>query len=234
VTPRIGRPVKAFERRIRAYWEEDRGLSVFLAFLVLVVFVLAPLSNPFPGRRSVFIVFISILFGFGAWAVTSSRRSGALVLALAAAPVLLHAAGRFAAGGPWDAASALAACGFSVTLAVLVGARVMRDGPITVHHIVGAVAIYLLIGIAFGEATRAMGLIDPEAYASASGRGFERADLYYFSFVTLTTVGYGDITPVHPFARSLAILEALTGQLFPAILIARLVSQELASRPSRR
>ncbi len=52
----------------------------------------------------------------------------------------------------------------------------------------------------------------------------------YFSFVTLTTMGYGDITPIHPAARSLAVLEALVGQLYPAILLARLVSLEVQSR----
>jgi hypothetical protein len=51
--------------------------------------------------------------------------------------------------------------------------------------------------------------------------------LIYFSFATLTTVGYRDITPIHPIARSLAMLEAFVGQLFPAILIARLVAMEL-------
>ncbi|HEY7534991.1 MAG TPA: potassium channel family protein, partial [Thermodesulfobacteriota bacterium] len=56
------------------------------------------------------------------------------------------------------------------------------------------------------------------------------AKLLYFSFVTLTTVGYGDITAVHPVSRSLAMLEGLIGQLFPAILIARLVSMELYYR----
>jgi hypothetical protein len=55
----------------------------------------------------------------------------------------------------------------------------------------------------------------------------------YFSFVTLTTVGYGDITPVAPMACSLAMLEALLGQLFPAILLARLVSMELYYRQRR-
>jgi voltage-gated potassium channel Kch len=57
--------------------------------------------------------------------------------------------------------------------------------------------------------------------------------LLYYSFVTLTTVGYGDVTPLAPAARSLAITEALIGQLFPAVLIARLVSMELASKSSR-
>jgi len=56
--------------------------------------------------------------------------------------------------------------------------------------------------------------------------------LVYFSFVTLTTVGYGDITPVHPIVRSLSNLEALVGQLYPAILIGRLVAMELSARQS--
>ena len=53
------------------------------------------------------------------------------------------------------------------------------------------------------------------------------AHFVYFSFVTLTTVGYGDVIAVHPIARSLVTVEALIGQLFPAILLARLVSLEL-------
>ena len=53
---------------------------------------------------------------------------------------------------------------------------------------------------------------------------------FYFSFVTLTTVGYGDVLPVHPVARSLAMLEAVTGSLYLAILVARLVSLSVSSR----
>ena len=56
--------------------------------------------------------------------------------------------------------------------------------------------------------------------------------LIYFSVMTLTTVGYGDITPIHPMARALAMLEAVIGQLFPVILIARLVAMELQFRNS--
>jgi hypothetical protein len=52
----------------------------------------------------------------------------------------------------------------------------------------------------------------------------------YFSFVTLTSVGYGDIVPVHPYARSLANVETIIGQLYPATLLARLVTLEIADR----
>jgi len=227
--PRI-RPLRTSARRIREFWDQDRGLSVFLLLLVVVVFILAPASNPLPGRRNLFIVFISALFGFGGFAVARTRVIGVTVLVLAAAPVLLHTAGRPGADDRWEAASALAACAFAVTLALLVAGRVLRGGAVTVHHIIGAVAIYLLIGVAFGEATRAMGLLDPEAYKSASGRTVERAELYYFSFVTLTTVGYGDITPAARLTQSLATLEALVGQLYPVVILARLVSLDVEDR----
>lgn len=58
------------------------------------------------------------------------------------------------------------------------------------------------------------------------------ANLIYFSFVTLTSVGYGDIVPLHPYARSLANLEAIIGQLYPATLLARLVTLQLEGRRS--
>ena len=61
-----------------------------------------------------------------------------------------------------------------------------------------------------------------------------QAKLLYFSFITLTSVGFGDIVPVHPVAQTLAMLEALIGQLFPAILLARLVSLEIESRQHKR
>jgi hypothetical protein len=57
-------------------------------------------------------------------------------------------------------------------------------------------------------------------------------NLIYFSFVTLTTIGYGDIVPVHPYARGLANLEAVIGQLYPATLLARLVTLELTGEKS--
>jgi voltage-gated potassium channel Kch len=79
-----------------------------------------------------------------------------------------------------------------------------------------------------------IGEVFPQAFSVASGTALADNPVsryVYFSFVTLTTVGYGDITAVHPLARTLVIAEALTGQLFPAIIIGSLVSLALADRP---
>ena len=113
--------------------------------------------------------------------------------------------------------------------AALVLGQVLRSGPITMHRVRGAVAAYMLFGLAWAAAYQFVYALSPVSFRLNAGSD-PRLELIYFSFVTLTTVGYGDITPLVASARSLAIAEALVGQLFPAVLIGRLVSMELLSR----
>jgi voltage-gated potassium channel Kch len=120
-----------------------------------------------------------------------------------------------------------------LALAGLVLFQVFRQGPVTVRRIQGATAAYLLLGLAWASAFEIALLSRSDAFRFPEGKGGGPTSLLYYSFVTLTTVGYGDITPVSPAARSLAVGEALVGQLFPAILIARLVSLELTGRGPR-
>ena len=99
----------------------------------------------------------------------------------------------------------------------------------------GAVAAYLLIGMMWSLAYYLVTLCIPEAFSvqgslTAGDRESLQSKLFYFSFVTLTTLGYGDIVAVHPVARMLVILEGVTGQLFPVILISRLVTLHLQSK----
>jgi hypothetical protein len=116
--------------------------------------------------------------------------------------------------------------------------QVSREGPVSAHRIRGAVALYLLIAMLFAFLYGLTEALAPGAFnipASPAGGTTARGEtFYYFSVVTLTTVGFGDITAVHPFVRSLVMLEALIGQLYPAILIARLVTLELETRRSGR
>jgi hypothetical protein len=119
----------------------------------------------------------------------------------------------------------------TLTLGVVVIRAVFGRGRITYHRIAGAVLLYLLIGLAFMVLFSFVGLSSGNAF---SGLTFEydaalASRLLYFSFVTLTSTGYGDIVPIHPLARSLCSLEAIIGQLYPAILLARLVTLELVA-----
>lgn len=92
--------------------------------------------------------------------------------------------------------------------------------------------LYLTIGQIFVGFYGVIALLMPQAFMGLGAAGTPKfaSDLIYFSFATLTTVGYGDILPVHPLARSLSNLEAIIGQLYPATLLARLVTLELEDR----
>jgi hypothetical protein len=110
-----------------------------------------------------------------------------------------------------------------------------KEGPVTSQRIQAAVAAYLLIALAFALGYMLVSFRIPWAFGFADEApaiddprfGYI---FHYFSISTITTLGYGDIVPVHPFARTLATAEALVGQLFPAILLARLVSLSVVDR----
>ena len=121
---------------------------------------------------------------------------------------------------------------FTAIVTGLTVLQVVRAGPITVHRIEGAVAAYLLVAYAWALAYQLVELSDPASFSfpAAAVPQTLRFHLLYFSVTTLASVGYGDITPLGPVARSLAALEGVIGQLFPVLLLARLVSMELSYR----
>ncbi|WP_254067534.1 potassium channel family protein [Burkholderia sp. L27(2015)] len=116
-------------------------------------------------------------------------------------------------------------------LCAVLGTKVFGGGAVTFDRILGAIALYILIGVVWAEAYQLVSIHVPGAYAGIAHDGgpSDRSIWVYFSFVTLTTLGYGDITPVAQSARSLAIMEALIGQLYPAIVLARLISLQVTS-----
>lgn len=112
--------------------------------------------------------------------------------------------------------------------------RVVRYRTVTFDTIAGALAVYLLIGVIGAFIYSTIYLFDPAAIAVKpellhTDSDQRRLDIFtYFSFVTLTTLGYGDITPVSTLARTQVYLEALMGQIYITVLIARLVSLQVA------
>lgn len=104
--------------------------------------------------------------------------------------------------------------------------HVIRADRVDAEMIYGAVACYLLLGLIWTMLYTAIETLQPGSFALAATNKDPQLwdDLLYYSFVTLTTLGYGDVLPMSPRVRSLAILEAITGVFYVAILVARLVS----------
>ena len=112
--------------------------------------------------------------------------------------------------------------------AVSILGYVLRSGSVTVDRIFAAVCVYMLIGFAWTFAYALLEEIVPGSFAALHDTGptdyvTHILGLRYFSFMTLTTVGYGDIIPRSSAARTMAMIEAVMGQIYLAVLVARLV-----------
>ncbi len=221
-------------RQIVSFWTEEKSLSVFLVLLVLQIFVVGPLKTDNTLLLSMTNgVLGSLFFLTGLLTITQHRwtcwfASGLVMAALAVRWLVLLA--------PSDhlmvADNLIATC-YAACFTVIVLKMVYRGGPVSGHRVRGAIAAYLLIGFFFATAYRLLddlipGAFSHPAHAITGQQAQEIASSFmYFSLVTLTTVGFGDIAAVHPVARSLVTLEAVIGTLYPAILIARLVSLQI-------
>jgi len=125
---------------------------------------------------------------------------------------------------------------FLCFIAVSLVTHVFGHERVTGNTIAGAICVFLLIGFIWMLACQAIYFFDPGAFSNVATSSFSHSatmDLVYYSFATLTTLGYGDIAPISRPARMFAVTEALVGQIYLTVLVARLVSQYVPVRASR-
>jgi hypothetical protein len=223
--------MKISTRRIlRFISTAEVGLSVFLVFIVFFVFILPPLGVVgIVGRLVVDIVFTLLLIS-GIASVSERKVVFVIVVGISIITLILRWSASFFYLPVVAVLDNIATIVVILLLCTILLARVFKKGPVTFRRIEGAIAAYLLLGISWAYAYQLIADSYPASFAGAVTASTGISSWMYFSFVTLATLGYGDISPVHPIARSLATAEAITGQLYLAILIARLVSQELFNR----
>jgi hypothetical protein len=217
--------------RLRQRWS-DPLLTALTVLLIVMLFVVAPLQASGIFIFQAFELVFAIILIAGVFVLSGNRTAvGAMLVALVMATV--GGISRLKApsildinlfAGAWLITGVV--MGFVVSRAVFAGGRV------TYHHIMGAVLLYLTIAVIFVALFTFIGTLIPKAFSGLSIEDSPAlaSNLVYFSFATLTTTGYGDIFPVHPIARSLCNLESIFGQLYPATLLARLVTLEIAGR----
>ena len=141
-------------RALRRFWESDRGLSVFLGLLVVFLFVLPPLVEPEGHGRSLIVdLGLSVLLLAGVAAVSPPRAVRALLFVLVVGALVVR-------WGPFSApATAAAALVTVVAMTFVVLGQAFRAGPVNVHRIQGAVAAYLLLGLAWALAYETLALV---------------------------------------------------------------------------
>jgi hypothetical protein len=231
------------KRRMRVFmrrelWLHDEGLTVLLGALLLMIFIVTPLAaaGVFRGYGAmVHDLWLAFTLLSGVFAIGWRRKTAQVVVLAALLLFALRVLGFAGAGALGLVVDAVLTFFMLSTLGAMVVWQIFREGPITRQRVQGSIVIYLLLGLIWAEAYTLAASLNSSSFAGTvpAGRNALSAHLTYFSFVTLTTVGYGDILPASLVTRSLANIEGLLGTLFPAILIARLVSMEIAARQTK-
>jgi len=218
----------------------DLSLSALLVVQILTLFVAIPIGASHPAGH-LLLDACHLVFALVCVIVLTRHRAlqGALLVA-----ILLLSMGPFLADRLSPEISigedvrheiiALTAFAFNAAVTAIVARHVFGPGRVTAHRVQGAILLYLNVASLFAIAYGLMAAHAPGSIAPTAGGGLPAvagarlATLTYFSLTTLTTTGFGDLAPISPLARSLASLEAVFGQLFPATLLARIVALRLA------
>jgi hypothetical protein len=204
---------------------------VLLLVLILAELMLAPLlaGSEF-GLHAAQVLAASLLFA-ALWATAAQRDA----VVLFAPTLALHLLAVYSGSDELRVAALLLRIAFFAYVTGLIMWRTLREPDVSIDTIAGAACAYTLLAMIWGsvyslvEFLRPASFHIPDAWLLGPAKD-PSAALVYFSFVTLTTVGYGDITPLWPGAGGLAVTEAVVGQLYLAITIARLVGLHTSRR----
>ena len=213
-----------------------RGRFLYLLIYILALIAIQPFDEAIGHFGLLLDVAISAILVSAIYAVSQKTRQTVIGILLAV-PLLITLWTKQLFDIRWlqipETIIGIAFFGFIIALILNF---IFNQDEVKGDLIAGAAAVYLLLAIAWTYAYRLIEMIQPGSFALAEAQSFMQSTYLYYSFVTITTLGYGDIFPVSTAAKSCAILEAVTGQLYLVITVAWLVgvhvSQMLAKKSS--
>src|SRR5437667_5819193 len=231
-TAQSRQPMKAVLRRLRF----RRFSTVQLLIALALLFTCAPFVEEIKGGELIVSILFSLVLVAGVLAVAERKRVLVIALVLAVPAV----------GGRWinhfraDLVPPAVFLVAGLVLIIFVVGHllrfILRAPSVTTEVLCASISAYLMLGLMWTMAYWLVDQLTPGGAFSfntnAGPRSMNGFNGFYFSFITLSTVGYGDITPVSKVARMLAAMEAMTGLLYVAVLIARLVSLYSAPGPA--
>jgi hypothetical protein len=212
------------------FWQTDLSLTYLLFFLMITVFVIYPITHKGFFSELLFAFFVGLSFLSGIFSVTHKLRGRAIAVGASLLLVIIGFVILMIGRHLSDIVYLAIVMVYLATLAGLLIKEIFSDDEVNIHRLQGAVAVYILFALIFSFAFRITYILDHTSFhfgdfhAESEGGKVVPFEFLYFSFIILTTMGYGEILPVGHYAQSLAMIESLIGVLFPSILISRLVS----------
>jgi hypothetical protein len=214
-------------RFLNHFWDKESGLSGMLVLLFAMHFILIPLFGSYSSFMVTINIFWMLFLVAGIISLSKTKRQA---IQISIIPFLFMLFGWI---NVFDASPffimvdiVLTICTFGL-LIFLVLVKVFEPGPITGYRVIGSIVVYMILANLWAVIYLFIYEHIPGSF-SITLPPFEsntlQANFLYFSYITITTTGFGEIVPLHPFARALVQVEAIIGVLYPVILIGRLVS----------
>ena len=231
--------VHALIRKNHEYWNHERSLKALLIYMSIALFVWIPIAGF--GREWWGFLLSEVLFNLiilaGVFSVLTRWKNQLFFISNAVLASVFRILFFFIAID-WVLMLGYA---FSIVFLTLLARKVLqhifKDGPVNFYRIQGSIVVFMIIGIICAMLYTLIESILPGSFATTQSSQ-TYADLFsqllYFSFVTMTTLGFSDMIPTGSLAKSLVIFQGMTGLLYPVIMIARLVTLEVTHSAQAR
>ena len=217
---------------LKQSWE-NRFLFVLVSILCFLI--LSPLLKGFTGFRNLLDIFLTVIFISSIYAV-SQKRYHLIIATLLVLPMLLDTwTNHFIVSPALSLTGICSGILFFAFMVITIISFVFKQNRVTLNVINAAVVVYLLLAMMWAFLFILLETLHPGSFSLTASQPQEsNFHFFYYSFVTITTLGYGDITPATEIARSIAVLEAVIGQIYLVVLVARLVGIHIAQSMAER
>jgi hypothetical protein len=203
------------------------GRFLFLFISMVLMFVFRPFLTEHLAVSYLMEIFLFLIFLSAVYAIGQKRSTLIIALFLLALAEVLKVLSHTLGIPSLDIMSNILGGLLLAYTAAIILLYLFREDRITGDMIMGAICAYFLMGLIWAFLYSILEFFEPGSFQMPAGP-ISQSTFTYYSYVTLTTLGYGEITPISTPARSFAILEAMMGQLYLAVLIARLVGTHIA------
>lgn len=214
-------------RFLNHLWDKESGLSGMLVLLFIMHFILIPVFGSYSSFMVIINIFWMLFLVAGIVSLSKSKKETFLFVIFPIMFVVFNWITVFENSPFVLFADIFFTVATFVLLIVLVLKKVFEPGPITEYRVIGSIVVYMILANLWSVIYLFIYEQIPGAF-QITLPAFEsntlQANFLYFSYITITTTGFGEIVPLHPIARSLVQIEAIIGVLYPVILIGRLVS----------
>ena len=226
-------------RKNYEYWNHERSLSALLIYLAIALFTWIPLSEYAAEWWSFLItdLLFNLIILAGVFSVLTRWKKQLIFLMVALLATIVRLLAFTTQSDNLQLLSYCLAIAFFYLLGRMVLRHIFKEGPVNFYRIQGSIVIFMMVGMVYANLYAITEFLIPGSFAGTHANVQFKpvfSQFLYFSFVTMTTLGFGDLIPVGAFAKSLAVFQGMFGLLYPVVMIARLISMEVAHTASLR